>query len=171
MELASLTEGVRSNEGNTGDGRTKSDSKTVRLKRKGERILPRAMPESTQGEETEPPRRTLDKVPQKKLASNCQRGPMTSKSKRQTRVALLERSRKLLHVTNATKVHVTAHPHGNRPGRENVGGIRACGGIRAWTRYSKTLKAQDARERGAVRVRRSWVKLLMTGTSKRTEPQ
>ena len=48
-----------------------------RLKRKGERILPCAMPESTQGEETEPPRRTSDRVPQRKPASRCQRRPVT----------------------------------------------------------------------------------------------
>ena len=36
-ELASVTEGVRGNEGNTGDGRTKSDSKTVyqQIEKKG----------------------------------------------------------------------------------------------------------------------------------------
>ena len=36
-----------------------------RLKRRGERILPCAMPESTQGEETELPRRTWNRVPQR----------------------------------------------------------------------------------------------------------
>ena len=45
------------------------------------------MPESTQGEETEPPRRTWDRVPQRKLARRCQRRPATPKSKQRTRVA------------------------------------------------------------------------------------
>ena len=60
IELAGVTEGVRGNEGNTGGA--KSDSKTVnqQIENKGERILPCAMPESTQGEETEPTRRTWD---------------------------------------------------------------------------------------------------------------
>ena len=48
-----------------------------RLKRRRERILPCAMPESTQGEETEPPRRTWDRVPHRKLARRCQRDPVT----------------------------------------------------------------------------------------------
>ena len=59
-----------------------------RLKRRGERILPSAMPESTQGEETEPPRRTWDSVPQRKLARRCQRRPVTPTSKRRTRSGL-----------------------------------------------------------------------------------
>ena len=65
-ELAGVTEGVRGSEGNTGDGRAKSDSKTVNQQiGRGERILPCTMPESTQGEETEPPRRAWDRVPQR----------------------------------------------------------------------------------------------------------
>ena len=88
IELAGVTEGVRGSKGNTRDGRAKSDSKTVnqKIEKKG-RILPCAMPESTQGEETEPPRRTWDRVPQRKLARRCQRRPVTPKSKRRTRVA------------------------------------------------------------------------------------
>ena len=37
IELAGVTEGVRGNEGNTGDGRAKSDSKTVdeQMEKKG----------------------------------------------------------------------------------------------------------------------------------------
>ena len=58
-----------------------------RLKRRGERSLPCAMPESTQREETEPPRRSWDRVPHRKLARRCQRDPVTPKSKRRTRVA------------------------------------------------------------------------------------
>ena len=45
-----------------------------KLKRRGERILPCAMPESTQGEETEPPRRW-------DTAGTCQSRPMTPKSR------------------------------------------------------------------------------------------
>ena len=52
-----------------------------RLKRRGERILPCAMPESTQGEETEPPRRTWDRVPQRKLARRCHRRSRDTKVK------------------------------------------------------------------------------------------
>ena len=65
-----------------------------RLKRRGERVLPCAMPESTQGGETEPPRRTCDKVPHRKLASRCHRNPVTPKSKRRTRVASTQQESK-----------------------------------------------------------------------------
>ena len=76
-----------------------------RLKRRGERILPCAMPESTQGEETEPPRRTWDRVPHRKLARRCQRDPVTPKLKRRTRVASTQQeSKAFLMSMNATKV-------------------------------------------------------------------
>ena len=44
------------------------------------------MPESTHGEETEPPTRSWDRVPQRKLARRCQRRVVTPKSKRRTSV-------------------------------------------------------------------------------------
>ena len=50
-----MTEGVRGSEGNTRDGRTKSGSETVdeQIEKLGEkRILPCAMPESTQDRAT-----------------------------------------------------------------------------------------------------------------------
>ena len=98
MELASVTEGVRGGEGNTSDGKAKGDSELSisRLKRRGEIILPCAMPESTQGEETEPPRRTWDRVPHRKLARRCQGDPVTPKSQQESKAFLMS--------MNATKV-------------------------------------------------------------------
>ena len=48
IKLADVTEGVSSDEGDTGNGRTKSDSETVdeQIEKKGKN-LPWAMPEST----------------------------------------------------------------------------------------------------------------------------
>ena len=124
MELAGLTEGVR------------SDSKTVNqlIEKKGERILPCAMPESTQGEETEPPRRTWDRVPQRKLARRCQRRPVTPKSRRRTRVASTQQESKAFLMCardgggarNPQRWRPwRRHTNGNRPGKgrvvENVG--------------------------------------------------
>ena len=107
IELADVTEGVRGNKGDTRDSGAKSDSETVdeQIEKKGERTLPCAMPESTQGKDTEPPRRTWDKVPQRKLARRCQRRPVTPKSKRRTRVASTQQeSKAFLMSMNATKV-------------------------------------------------------------------
>ena len=67
---------VRSDEEDTRNGCTKSGGQTVDKqveKKGGERILPCAMPESTPGGEREPPRRTWDRVPQRKIASKCRR--------------------------------------------------------------------------------------------------
>ena len=100
---ADVTERVRGSEGNTGDGRTKGDSEIVVRKNS-----------ATQGEETEPPRRTWDRVPQRKLARRCQRRPVTPKSKRRTRVASTQQESEAFLVSmNATKgVHVTAEAQG-----------------------------------------------------------
>ena len=76
-----------------------------KLKRRRKIILPCAMPESTEGGETKPPRRTWDRVPQRKLASRCQRRPGTPKSKRRTRVASTQQeSKAFLMSMNAAKV-------------------------------------------------------------------
>ena len=127
-----MTKGVISDEGNTGNGCTKSGGKTDDKqveKEEGENP-------ATHGGETEPPRRTWDWVPQRKVASRCHRRPETPKSKRRTRVAstqqeskafLMQRTRQMCaHSGGGARCPQDAiASNGNRPGKGRV--VEECG--------------------------------------------
>ena len=126
------------------------------------------MPESTQGEETEPPRRTWDKVPHRKLARRCQRDPVTPKSKRRTRV------KSLLNVDERDKgVLVTAEAQGIHKAEGHSVGTKAetaLGRVELWKNVGSNASVNEVLENfesagcernGAVRVKRGGVTIAL----------
>ena len=83
---------------------------TSKLNRRGERTLPCATPESTHGWEAESPRRTWDRVPQRKLARRCQRRPEMPTSWRRTNVASTQQESKAFLMSMKTTKSVDLIP-------------------------------------------------------------
>ena len=145
----------------------KGGSETVdeQVEKKGRKNSALRNAESTQGGETEPPRRTWDRVPHRKLASKCQRDPVTPEIEETNKsfdpagvesfFDVSERGKGVLMAAQAQGVH-EAEGHGvGTPAEAALGRVefwKDVGAMRAMERWESREVGSPSR--------------LMTGTTK-----